>query len=133
MRRFLHRNRWASLPVVVLLLFATSGMALSRMTCLMSGRTVLALGNLEECCPEHERSDAPTVSAVCCVFAQAGGDVEPFVASASLEAPPISMAMGHVPMVAAGVSHRPLPGFVHGRPPPMLAILRLAVLSTFRI
>lgn len=133
MRRFLRRERWATIAMTLLLLFATSGVALSRTTCLMSGRTVFALGNLEDCCPEPERSDAPTLSAVCCVFAQAGGDVEPFVASASQEAPPVPVAMDGVPAARTGVPHLALPGAFHGRPPPMPATLRLAVLSTFRV
>ena len=67
------------------MLFATSGMALSRMTCVISGHSVVALGMMEDCCPEPENAAGAMISPVCCEFVQAGGDALPFVPSCSLQ------------------------------------------------
>ncbi len=67
------------------MLFATSGMALSRMTCVISGHSVVALGMMEDCCPEPENAAGAMIAPVCCEFVQAGGDALPFVPSCSLQ------------------------------------------------
>jgi len=133
MRRLLHRNRWATLSVVVLLLFATSGMALSRMTCLMSGHSILALGMLEDRCPEPERSDGSTIAPVCCVFGQAALDLEPLMPGASLELLPLyandvrfHTALNVAPRVLSAERF-------FGLPPPLGSAERLVLHSTFRI
>lgn len=71
--------------VVGLMLFATSGMALSRMTCLVSGHSVVALGMMEDCCPEPENSDGATLAPICCEIVQAGSESLPFVPSNGLQ------------------------------------------------
>lgn len=85
MRQFILRHRWASLLVVGLMLFATSGMALSRMTCVISGHSVVALGMLEDCCPEPESAEGAMIAPVCCEFVQAGGDTFPFVPAGAMQ------------------------------------------------
>jgi hypothetical protein len=133
MRTTLLRHRWATIAVVVLLLFATSGMALSRMTCLMSGHSTVALGMLEDCCPEPEPTEGASIAPVCCVFGQAALDVEPFMPVSSMEL---------VPLLACTIGLRP----VHlvpldgtgaertlGTAPPVMVARRLALHSTYRI
>jgi hypothetical protein len=133
MRRFLHRNRWATLSVVALLMFATSGMMLSRMTCLISGHSVLALGLIEDCCPE-EHHDMATISAVCCEFGQtslfestffghAGPDIEALLLC--LDAAPIAVLTLPEPAPLAWLESRPPPAFFAGE--------RLATLGSLLI
>lgn len=134
MRRFQQRHRWATLGVVGLLLFATSGLMLSRMTCLMSGRSVVAFGSLEDCCPEPERSSEASIAPVCCVFGHAAADVEPFM-------PTEAMAQVAVPFAAVGfvkpfelalIEDVGAPS-LRDRAPPLPATVRLALFATYRI
>lgn len=133
MRSLLQRHSWATLTVVVLLLFATSGMALSRMTCLISGHSIVGLGMLEDCCPEPEPAEGATIAPVCCVFGQAALDLEPLMPGASLEFLPLfaselrfHTALGPVPQVLSTERF-------FGLPPPLEAAERLVLHSTFRI
>ncbi len=133
MRRLLQRHRWATISVVLLLLFATSGMALSRMTCLMSGHSVVSFGILEDCCPEPEPSEGPAVAPVCCVFGQAALDVEPLLPGASLEMMPLHAGDVHVNGLRI-VAPQGLPADrCFRRSQPLAATQRLALHSTFRI
>lgn len=133
MRRFLHRHRWATVSVVLLLLFATSSMALSRMTCLMSGHSVVAFGMLEDCCPEPEPTEGATLAPVCCVFGQAALDVEPFMPGSALEFMPliaIDLRASDTQVVTlAGLSTERSFGLA----PPLVVMRRLALHSTFLI
>lgn len=134
MRRILQRHRWATLGVVGLLLFATSGLMLSRMTCLMSGRSVVALGSLEDCCPDPEKPEGASIAPVCCVFGHAAADVEPFM-------PSEAMAQVAVPFTAVGFA-KPFElaltedvgtATLRDRAPPLPATARLALFATYRI
>lgn len=133
MRRLLHRHRWATLSVVVLLLFATSGMAISRMTCLISGHSIVALGMLEDRCPDPAPAEGATVAPVCCVFGQAAANVEPFMPGVGLEFVPLAVSDGwaNVPQRAALRPASPDQDFA--RPPPLASAHRLVLHSTFRI
>ncbi len=73
MRRMLHRHRWINLLVSGLLLFATSGMALTRMTCLISGHTVMSVGAVEDCCPDVPGDGRAGLRAECCALSEALG------------------------------------------------------------
>jgi hypothetical protein len=134
MRRFLQRHRCITLGVVALLLFATSGLMLSRMTCLMSGRSVLAFGMLEDCCPDTEKPEGASIAPVCCVFGQAAADVDPFM-------PTEAMPQVAVPFTAVGFA-KPFELLLtedigtttlRDRAPPPSATTRLALFATFRI
>lgn len=52
---------------------ATSGVALSRMTCLVAGHSIMGIGSLADCCPEEPSSEEPAFRAVCCAHVEAGG------------------------------------------------------------
>ncbi|MEX1132719.1 MAG: hypothetical protein WEC15_05810 [Flavobacteriales bacterium] len=133
MRRLLQCHRWATLSVVVLLLFATSSMALSRMTCLMSGHSILALGMIDDCCPEPEPTEGATIAPVCCVFGQAALDVEPLLPSTSMELLPLIANDVYVSGTLV-VAHKSLPAErLYGRAPPLEAVERLVLHSSFRI
>lgn len=134
MHRILQRHRWATLGVVGLLLFATSGLMLSRMTCLMSGRTVVTLGLPAEDCSEPGDHTGSALGATCCVFGQVAAQVEPFVpmaAMAQVAVPLVAITLpadaGSMPLLA---THRP---WDHERAPPLACRIRLALHATYRI
>lgn len=119
--------------MVGLLLFATSGLMLSRMTCLMSGRSVLAFGMLEDCCPEQERPEGASLAPVCCVYAQAAADVEPFRGQeydGSVQLPYVQS--GSLLSADLFVQQDISAAVISDRAPPLLG-QRLALLATFRI
>ncbi|MFN3876117.1 MAG: hypothetical protein ACK4L7_09435, partial [Flavobacteriales bacterium] len=60
--------------LAALLLLAGSGIGFSRMTCLMSGRSVVSLGKAYDCCPESDAAQGEALSPACCSFSQAGGE-----------------------------------------------------------
>jgi len=133
MRRSLFIRSFFSPLLVGLLLFATSGAALSRMTCLMSGQSVLELGLLADCCPEPPSSDVPTLSAQCCLFSEASAERTPFV-------PVQSFTVLLVPVVAVFsfsadvvLDQRPLLAALNNGPPPLKGAERRALSATFRI
>lgn len=133
MRQLLHRHRWATLAVTMLLLFATSGMALSRMTCLIGGHSVWALGQIDDCCPEDERPEGPAISPVCCVYGQAGGEVLPFVPAPEMVFTPVWACF--IPQVFdPGTRQAPGScGEAFTRPPPTSGTERLVAHRLFRI
>lgn len=134
MRLFLQRNRWVTMAVVGLMLFGTSGLALSRMTCLMAGHTVLALGAMEDCCPEKEHSEVPTVSAECCVMGLAKADPMPFLSGASVLLPMVVAVMDvHPPLIMVDALHRPGDGAADRAPPLLFPGDRQVLLSVFRV
>lgn len=68
------RRPVAAFSMAALLLLGTSGVALSRMTCLMGGHSVLSLGMADDCCPGQEGTGGMALKAHCCAYTQAGGD-----------------------------------------------------------
>jgi len=133
MRRFLQNNRWATVLVACLLLFATSGFSLSRMTCMMGGHTVLSFGQADDCCPEDEGSDHPTLKADCCALTQAKLDRVSVITSNSLDLDPFFLALDEVAVHVAEAPTAVLPCWLDSRPPPMRTSDRLAVFGTFLI
>jgi hypothetical protein len=132
MRRFLHRNRWATLSVVALLMFATSGMMLSRMTCLMGGHSVWALGLIEDCCPEEEH-DMATISAVCCEFGQTSAFKEAFVGHAGIDLVGLLLCLDAAPFSVLTLPEPAPLAWLESRPPPAFAGERLATLGSLLI
>ncbi|WKZ65229.1 MAG: hypothetical protein QY325_10700 [Flavobacteriales bacterium] len=68
------RRPVAAFTMAALLLLGTSGVALSRMTCLMGGHSVVSVGMADDCCPEQDGTGGMALSADCCAYTQAGGD-----------------------------------------------------------
>lgn len=134
MRKCLENNRWAAVAVALLLLFATSGMALSRMTCLLGGHTVVSLGTTTDCCPEDEAaSNMPTVSGACCALSLAQGTDDPYLGNDDAGFAPLLVVLGNAPVQLLDTAPAAIPEHRESRPPPMDAPERLAVLSTFLI
>ena len=133
MRRFLLRNRWATLSVVGLLLFATSGMAVSRMTCLMGGHSVLSFGASVDCCPSLEGNGGATIKAECCEFSLAKSDLSDVLPAFQLAWLAIAMPVEEVAWHAAVAGIVVRIERLDGRPPPGSAPERLALLSRYVI
>jgi hypothetical protein len=112
---------------------ATSGTAVSRMTCLMGGHSVLSLGMIADCCPEGPANDGAVVKAICCDLSSVGGVEADYLAHPSLSIPLVGMAcqMGsltvHVPTAIV------LPAWLDTRPPPRTVTDRLVKLSVQRV
>jgi len=133
MRRFLLRNRWATLSMVGLLLFAISGTAVSRMTCLMGGHSVLSFGTSVDCCPAPQEDGGSTIKAECCEFSLAKSDLSdvlPVLPLAWLaNAVQVDEVAWHAALAGVAVRIEQL----DGRPPPGTAPERLALLSRYLI
>ena len=127
------RSRALAFGLVGLLLFATAGPVLSRMTCLMSGRSVVALGDGKACCPEQERTDTPTLKGVCCTFS--------VVKAAELDLRQADATEVHMPVQVVMERHVPSEGqpltrpvfAVEARPPPITALQRASQLQVYRL
>lgn len=133
MRRLLQHNRWITVLVACLLLFATSGFSLTRMTCLMGGHTVFSFGQLDDCCPDEQGTDQATLKAECCAITQAKLEPVNVVVVNSLGLDPVFVAFGTAPFeVAQALVLVPL-RWLDTRPPPLTVPDRLAVFSTFLI
>ncbi len=133
MRRFLQRNRWVTALVGCLLLFATSGLSLSRMTCLAGGHSVLSFGQADDCCPAEEASDMATVKADCCAYTQAALE-----RVNGLQSPPLHLDVFFVEASIVLVQERSAQGelparWVAGGPPPLSAPQRLAHLGVLLV
>jgi hypothetical protein len=119
--------------VLVLLLFATSGAVMTRMTCLMSGQSQWSLGLMEDCCPENEElPEGPAIGALCCVMEQAAAPDATFLNHAGPEVPALLFLQGDMPQVHVLLPEaRPIV-WPTGRPPPA-GTERLALLGTLLI
>jgi len=133
MRRFLLRHRWATLVVVGLMLFATSGATLSRMTCLMDGHSVLSFGFADDCCPEPEAGSNAVLKATCCEFSEATVGAVTFVAHNTLALTPVLMVLDAVPVTVMVERTFELCRWLDVRPPPLRGGERLAILGSFLI
>lgn len=128
----LRRNRWIMAAMAMLLLLATSGISVSRMTCVMSGRSTVSLGQAKDCSPGNE-AKSKAFEATCCDFGQAGGDRINLVQAAPLA----SLAL---PVADAAPVAPPQPSAGHAvvrwpdsRPPPLQVLERLAHVRCFLI
>lgn len=118
MRRYLNRHRWPGILAALLLLLASGVFSLSRMNCLMSGRTTVAYGLLEECCPEVADPSQASVSPVCCLFSEVGSDGLEQRQERDLRLVPAFIVMGHLPVWSSAVVARPTHvSFATGPPP----------------
>ena len=129
----MQRSRALAYGLVGLLLFATAGPVLSRMTCLMSGRSVVALGDGKACCPEQERTDTPTLKGVCCTFSVVkAADVDLRQADATEIHLPVQLVLErYVPSEGRPLT-RPVLA-VQARPPPITAPQRASQLQVYRL
>lgn len=123
--RKLRRNPWAMAAMAVLLLLATSGVGLSRMTCLSSGRTVISLGKADDCCPPEEEQGMALAPA-CCSYTEAGG--ERAQALPCITSDDLLIALPALPVsgTACAPLLRPAPSWQPTRPPPLGAPERLS-------
>lgn len=131
MRMF--RSKALSFAAVLLLMAATASPALARMTCVMSGNTVLGWGQVDDCLPEQDGSQA-TISATCCVFDSARPQRTDFTTVEDVCLPvPMAMVMPWPALVPAPL-HTVLevPEWAQG-PPPWPGSQCLAVTGIFRI
>lgn len=131
MRRFLLKHRWATVLVMGLMLFATSGATLSRMTCFSEGHSVLSFGAADDCCPEE--TSGPGLKAACCELSQAKAGIVAFVAHDALALAPMLMALDAVPVTVVLETASTGTSWLESRPPPLRAPERLASISSFLI
>ncbi|MBK9176207.1 MAG: hypothetical protein IPM46_07700 [Flavobacteriales bacterium] len=133
MRRFSHRHPWTILVMVVLLLFGTSGVTLSRMTCLLGGHTVVGLGLLEDCCPEDEEHDAPVVKSLCCDFGAAFSSIDDVLPSPPQESPAVNQAAHGLALASSFTGDAESIAWLTTRPPPRTVTERLSEMRLLRI
>ena len=133
MRRFLQHNRWATLLVVGFFMLATSGLALSRMTCLMGGPSVLSIGAMEDCCPEHGPSESATFTADCCDLATVQSSAQNYLPHEDLDFAPVLLALDATPRLLLSVGTSLRTTATDSRPPPLLGTERLVFFSVQRV
>jgi hypothetical protein len=96
-RRYLNRHRWPGLLSALLILMGSGVFSLSRMNCLMSGRTTLAYGLLEDCCLDVTDPSEASVSPVCCLYSEVGSDGLEQRQERALRLVPDLIVVGHLP------------------------------------
>lgn len=133
MRRFLHRHRWFTFMVAGMLVFATSGLMLSRMTCLIGGHSVYGIGLLEECCPEDEHSAEATIKAECCSIGAADPLELELLSHSLLDLGEVLLDLESTPFVLIPLPTQPPIHWLQSRPPPHLLDDPQAVHSIFRV
>src|SRR5688572_7357890 len=119
MRRFLLKHRWATVMVVGLMLFATSGATLSRMTCFAGGHSVLSFGAADDCCPEE--GNGAGLKAACCELSQAKAGTIAFVPHDALALAPVLMALDAALVTIVLERSRLNATWLESRPPPLRA------------
>jgi hypothetical protein len=107
MRRYLNRHRWPGLIAALVLLLGSGVFSLSRMNCLMSGRTTVTYGLLEECCLDVTDPSQTTVSPVCCLISEVGSDGLEQRQERDLRLVPDLVVLGHLPRWNTDVVWRP--------------------------
>ena len=134
MRAILDRHKWLTYVVVGFFLLATNGMALSRMTCLDGGHSVVSLGKATDCCPEEEaHGPTPEVKAACCELALVQGERENYLPNPGYDLAAADLVLEHsvidlsIPEPVVNVS------WLGSRPPPLSATDRLMVISVQRV
>lgn len=133
MRAFLHRNTWFTYLVIGLFVLATSGTALSRMTCLEGGHTVLSLGLAVDCCPEDAPVDHPTYKASCCELAFVQGDRADYLPNTNADALVSGLMLAVLPTVIAVPEPVRRLSWLGSRPPPIDTRDRLSVIGVQRV
>ena len=133
MRPFLDRNKWLTYLVVGIFLLATSGTAISRMTCLEGGHSVVSLGMATDCCPEAEHGDFPTVKATCCEFDLVKGDRSEYLPNPDNDLLPTAPILDHAMVSIALPAPVRVTSWLGSRPPPLSVNDRLAAISVQRV
>jgi len=122
--------RWLTGFTAALLLFATSGASLTRMTCLSGGHSTLRIGLVDDCCPEGEENQGPVVKALCCDITQARFDQPSLIMEKQLAMLP---SVGIAPLIAvpsAALCQGVRAEWLNSRPPPKDGRARLSLLRT---
>ncbi|GEM_PF-3338125 len=133
MNQCIRQNKWSAALLAVLLLFVTSGFALSRMTCLSAGHSVVSVGLADDCCPDDAPSAIPVVKATCCAITQAVGYTDPFTQHVELALDLTATVVDQEPVrIALFQPTRVLPRG-EAIPPPLLLSVRLAANGSFLI
>ena len=117
--------------MAVLLLLATSGITVSRMSCLISGHSELSLGIADDCC-EDEGHKGTSVEATCCDLEQAGTDRLDVLPASQMQFVALPCTE-FVSVLSACLSERFVLRWLDSRPPPMRGLDRLAWVSSFLI
>lgn len=134
MRAFLDRHTWITYLVVGLFLLATSGTAISRMTCLEGGHSILSLGISTGCCPaEESHSDVPEFRSACCEFALVKGERDNYLPNVGFDFFVQDIDLWHTVVdisLPNTVSSVP---WLASRPPPLSGPDRLVALSVRRV
>lgn len=133
MRAFLHRNKWFTYVVMGLFLLASSGTALSRMTCLEGGHTVLSLGLAADCCPAEAPADHATFKASCCELAFVQGDRADYLPITNAGAVISGLMLAIVPADIVVPEPVTRVSWLGSRPPPIATRERLSVIGVQRI
>ncbi len=133
MRRFLHRNTWATYCVVGLFMLAISGVAVSRMTCMSGGHVVVSVGTVADCCPEAEHDDLPMVKAQCCDLAVAQSEQQDYLPNPDVDLAPMLLALDGALMTTVPVAKVTPTTWLRSRPPPLDVPDRLSALSIRRV
>lgn len=130
--RELKKNRWMLASLAMLLLLVTSGLTVSRMSCLISGHSVLSLGLADDCCPEEEHGDGTMIGATCCELVQATADRVELLPSATFDLVALPVTDTAPTWDAVAFERQPL-RWLDSRPPPLLGLKRLALIGVFLI
>ena len=129
---FIRKSKLVVLPMAALLLFAAFAPKLSRMTCVISGRSSVTLGDMSDCCPAAEQPGSHLTS-TCCEFAIAQSEIPTFTFDKAVT----PFATHAVVTPWATVIELPLSGHASSARsqcrPPRLLKARLAELQVFRI
>lgn len=119
--------------MAVVLLWGTSGISFSRMTCLMSGHASYAFGLMDDCCPNGQ-SDTPAFKATCCEFGSVANEVDDVMQGHQLAR---SLSPHSVAAIATAVPRltvvRGAESWLASRPPPLLTRERLSSIRRLRI
>ncbi|MBK7943965.1 MAG: hypothetical protein IPJ85_01055 [Flavobacteriales bacterium] len=130
--RKLNKNRWALASLALLLLLATSGLTVSRMSCLISGHSVLSLGIAADCCPDDEHGEGVAFKATCCDLAKASAERVVLLPSSSADLIALPLA-DPVQIWAASTRECISVQWLNSRPPPLIGRERLALMRRFLI
>jgi len=118
MRRYLTRHRWPGVLAALLLLMGSGVFSLSRMSCLVSGRTTVAYGLIEACSLEMTDPSQASISPVCCLYSEVGSDGLEQRQERDLRLVPALIVVGHLPVWSSAVVARPTHlSFATGPPP----------------
>lgn len=118
--------------VTALLLLATSGLSVSRMTCLKGGFSVYTLGTTFADCGAEEMPSEPAVRAECCTFGQVVLDQPDLHHDRQLV---VDVPVAHTPLPGALVMPLSAAGtekVLSSRPPPRMDERR-SLLRVYRI